>query len=82
MSDDWLIDKFRLHHSDKPFHGGVKQYQTHTRTATITTYLISYIHYKLQTKLQNETTTETTMYNNNLLQHKQDTKNSITKLFK
>ena len=25
MSDDWLIDKFRLHHLDKPFfHGGVK----------------------------------------------------------
>ena len=51
--------KFRLHHSNKLFFDcGVKQYKTHTRTATITAYLISYIHYKLNT-----TTTETTMYN-------------------
>ena len=35
---DWLIDEFRLHHSDncKPFfHGGVKQYKTHTSAATL-----------------------------------------------
>ena len=33
----------------KPFfHGGVKQYKTHARTATITSYLSSYIHYKLK----------------------------------
>ena len=53
MIDDWLIDKFKFHHLDKPFfHGGVKQYKTHTRTATITSYLISYIHYKLKYKMQ------------------------------
>ena len=36
VSYHWLIDKFRLHHSDKPFfHDGVKQYKTHTRAATL-----------------------------------------------
>ena len=45
--DDCLISL------DKPFyHGGVKQYKTYTRTATITSYLISYIHYKLKYKIQ------------------------------
>ena len=46
-----MIDELRLHHSDKPFfHGGVKQYKTHTRAATLTNYLINYIHYKKNTK--------------------------------
>ena len=52
-----MIDKFRLHHLDKPFlHGGVKQYKTYTRIATVTSCLNSYI---LQTKIQNTTITLT-----------------------
>ena len=52
LIDDRLIDKFRLHHLDKPFfYGGVKQYKTHTKTATITSYLINYIRYKLKYKI-------------------------------
>ena len=66
MIDDCLISL------DKPFyHGGVKQYKTYTRTATITSYLISYIHYKLKYKIQlpqKQQCTITIKYNTNSMQ--------------
>ena len=77
---DWLIDKFRLHYSDSlVFHGGVKQYKTHTRTVTITNYLISYIHYKLKYKIQLPQKQPCTITTQTIYKNKQHNKNPIYK---
>ena len=60
-----MIDKFRLHHSDKLFfYGGVKKYKTYTRAETISSYLISYTYYELKYKIQLPQKQPCTIYNN------------------